>query len=210
VLVLAILSSTHTVAAERKVSPFFNRHEDGIAMEAEAKDAHTHKFRDLKQSATRRRQQRFLSVGSHPNLPNGGSNTNAGGGGASGVGSGNVVNDLPSDSDSSSSSSGSATGGGKGFLGKGGNGKAGVGGKAGANGKGNGLPKKSSKKSGKGGKGKGGSSSSSGKGNGGPGEDDDLDFSPVDPPQPCMCTPDFCDCEGGVATDYEFVLVRVM
>jgi hypothetical protein len=214
VVFLLLATTTTTVMARKQVSPFFDKHEEGIQVDHSNDSSNNivHKLKALKQSAAMedlrrararaRRTTRSLSVGSHPNLPGGGTNaggSSSSGGGGSDAGDANDGGSSGTGGVDSSSSSNSGKGGGKGFVG----GKG-----ASAKGKG-GLQKKSSKKSsssssGKGGKGKG----SSGDGGMGPGPGIDDDFSFVNPPQPCMCTPDFCDCEGGLATDYEFVLVR--
>lgn len=220
-IVLALCLATTVVVAKNTVSPFFNRHEEGIALD-EASYGNIQKLKELRDRSVmqdlRRRGRRSLSVGSHPNLPGGGgvggnngaaTDDGAAGGGAAGgggppppVAGGGAVGGGEAPPPPVDGGASAAGGGGKGFLGKG------KGSSTKDGGKGKGLHKKSSKKSGVG-KGKGGKGSSGG-GDGGDGVAPDDDFMIVDPPQPCMCTPDFCDCEGGLATDYEFVLVSIV
>ncbi len=190
-------------AAARNVSPFFNRKEGGIQADIDAQ-GNIQKLKYLKESAIRRR----LGVGSHPNLP---------GGGGYAVSEEDVVDGGAGDGDHEAGGEGSGSG--KRFIGK--HAKSGKG--KGGGGK---LPKKTSTSGkGKDGKGKGGKGKSGkgkgGKGKGGKGKDSSGDDSGGEdswedgmdgeiPPEPCTCTNDYCDCDDGLATEYEFVMVSLL
>lgn len=182
-------------AARGQVGPFFNVQEEGLAtVDAQGQVAFRDHVRNLKEQDFRRR----LAVG----FPNLGGAFNGGGGGSS------TTDDLGGEA--------SGNGGGKGFMGKGGKGKLAK--------KGKGKGGKGDSSSGSKGKGKGDGSSSGSGGRPMPDfgddwiieeDDDTMGGGGGEPGQPgigpCMCNPSFCDCEEGqLATDYEFVLVRVL